>query len=75
MFAIENGLQLIAYTFGKSFLLRHFTITIAHKNLILEIGYTYYANSVFLPESTFYNFFSSGKQPQNLLYLFFFRAS
>ena len=40
--------------------------TIAHNNLILEIGYTYNANSVFLPRSTFYKFFSEG---------IFFRAS
>ena len=53
IFAIENALQsknqFLRNPFGKSYLLRHLTTTIAHKNLLLEIGYTYYANSVFLP--------------------------
>ena len=61
IFAVENGLQsknqFLPNTLRKSYLLHHLTVTIAHKNLILEIGYTYYANSVFLPKSTFYNFF------------------
>ena len=61
IFAIENALQLkihfLSNVFEKSYLLRHLTIAIAHKNLILEIGYTYYANSLFLPRSIFYNFF------------------
>ena len=75
IFAVENSLQsknqFLGNAFGKSNLLRHFTITIAHKNLIFEIGCTYYANSVFLPRSTFYKFFSKSKQPQHLLRLFF----
>ena len=33
-------------------------ITIAHKNLILEIGYTYYANSAFFQNVHFTNLFS-----------------
>ena len=61
IFAIENALQskihFLRNVFEKSYLLRHLTIAIAHKNLILEIGYTYYANSLFLPRSTFYNCF------------------
>ena len=39
------------------------------QNLILEIGGKHHANSVFLPRSIFYKFFSSNKQPQNLLCL------
>ena len=61
IFATENALQsktqFLRDAFRKSYLLRNLTITIAHKNLLLEIGYTYYTNSVFLPRSTFYNFF------------------
>ena len=45
IFAIENALQpknqFLRDAFGKSYLLRHFTITIVLKNLILEIGYRY----------------------------------
>ena len=75
MFTIENALQLknqfLRNPFGKSCLLHHLTITIAHKNLILEIEYTSYANSVSLPSSkTLYKFFSKGKQLQNLFCLF-----
>ena len=62
IFAIKNALQsknqFLRDAFGKSYLLRHLIITIAHKYLILEIGYAYYAHSVFLPKSTFYKFFS-----------------
>ena len=76
IFAIENALQsknqFLRNAFGKSYLLRHLTKTIARKNVILEIGSTYYPNSMFLPRSTFYNFFSKSKQPQNLWCLFFF---
>ena len=61
IFAIENAWQskdrFLRYAYRKSYLLRHLTTTIAHKNLILEIGYTYYAISRFLPKSTVYNFF------------------
>ena len=76
IFAIENALQ-SKYQFlrnvcGKSCYLRHLTITIVHENLILETVHTYYVNSVFLPRSIFYNFFSKNKQPQNVLCLFFF---
>ena len=75
IFAIKNALQsknqFLRSAFEESYLLCHL---IVHKNLILEIGYMYYANSVFLPKSTFYKFCSLGKQPQNLLCLFF-RAS
>ena len=43
-FVIENALQsknqFLRNAFGKSCLFRHLTITIAQKNLILEIGYT-----------------------------------
>ena len=50
IFPMENALQsknrLSRAAFGKSYLLRHLTITIAHKNSILKIRYTYYANSV-----------------------------
>ena len=28
------------------------------QNVILEVGYIFYAHSVFLPKSTFYKFFS-----------------
>ena len=56
---------------GISYLLRHLTITISHKNLILDLGYTYYENSVFLPKSTYYKCSSKGLQPQNLMCLFF----
>ena len=53
--AIENSLQsknqFFRNAFEMSYLLRHFTITIEHKNLIPEIGYTC-ANSVFLPSSS-----------------------
>ena len=58
------------------------TTAIAHKNSILKIRYTYYANSVevglhFTNFALKYilRFFSKGKQPQNLRCLFFFRAS
>ena len=61
IFAIENALQSKHHfthnAFEQSYLLRHLTITITHKNLILEIGYMYNANSAFLPRSTFYIFF------------------
>ena len=71
IFAIENALQtkneFLCIAFEKSYFLRHLTITIALISLILEIGYTWYENSVFFPKSTFYKFFSKGKQPQNLL--------
>ena len=74
IFMIENSLQpksqFLHNAFGKSYLLCHFTMKIAHKNLILEIGYTYYANSAFWPKSTFYKIFSKGKQPQNLRLFF-----
>ena len=52
IFPIENALQsktrFSRDAFGKSYLLRHLTIAIVHKNLILKIRYTlaYYANSV-----------------------------
>ena len=50
IFAVENALQsnnqFLHNTFGKSYLLRHVTITIAHKDIILKKGYTYSANSV-----------------------------
>ena len=76
IFAIKDALQskneVLCNAFEKSYLLRHFAKTIAHKNLILEIGYTYYGNSVLLPRSTFNKLFSKGKQLQNLLCLFFF---
>ena len=61
IFAIESALQtknqFLRNAFGKSYLLRHHSITIVLKNLVLEIGYTYYANSVFSLRSAFYNFF------------------
>ena len=45
MFAIENAFQsknqFLRDAVGKSYLLRHLTITITHQNLILEIGHTY----------------------------------
>ena len=41
IFAIKNALQskdqFLRNAFGESYLLRHLTITIAHKNLILEL--------------------------------------
>ena len=44
IFANENALQskkqLWRDAFGKSYLLRNLTITVAHNNVILEIGYT-----------------------------------
>ena len=61
IFAIESALQpnnqFLRNAPEKSYLLRHLTITIAYKNLILEIGYTHYANSVFLQRSIFCRFF------------------
>ena len=76
IFAIENALQsknqFLRDALGKSYSLSNLTTTIAYKNLILEIGYTYYTNLVFLPRSTSYKFFPK-IQPQNLLCLFFFR--
>ena len=50
IFPIENALQsknrFSRDAFGKTYLLRHLTITIAHKNSILKIRYTYYVNLV-----------------------------
>ena len=59
--------------FGKSYLLRHLTITTALKNLILERGYTYYTNSEFLPRSTFYNFFPKVNSLETYCAYFVFR--
>ena len=51
IFVIESALpsknQFLRNAFGKSYLLHHNFVTIVHKNLVLEIGYMYYANSVF----------------------------
>ena len=64
IFTIENALQsknqFLRNPFGKSYFLRHLTITIAHKNLILEIRYTVRIMQIqcFCQEgSTFYIFF------------------
>ena len=58
IFSIANALQsknrFLHDPFEKSYLLRHLTITIAHKNSILKKKYTYYANLV---EVHFTNFF------------------
>ena len=70
-FSIKNSLQsknqFLRNAFGKSYLLHQLIRTIAHKKLILEIGCTYHANSVFLPRRILNKLFSDGKQPQNLL--------
>ena len=66
-FAIKNALQsknqFLRNAFGKSYLFCHLTITIARKNLIPEIGYMFYADSVFSPRTALYKFFSKDKQP------------
>ena len=75
IFAIENALQsknqFLRNAFRKSCLCRHLTITIAHKNLILEIVHSYYANSMFFSKKYISQIFFKDKQPQNLLCLFF----
>ena len=76
IFAIENALQskinFWRDAFGKSYLLRHLIITIARKNLVLEIGCTYYENFSVFAEKYILQLFSKGKQHQNLMRLFFF---
>ena len=76
MFAVENGLQsknqFLHNALEKSYLLRQLTVTIAYKNLILEKENTYNANSVFLPKSTFYNFFPKVNSLKTYFAYFFF---
>ena len=79
-FAIENALQsknqFLSNAFGKSYLLRHLTMTNAHKNFIIEIGYTYYASSVFLLKNIFPNFFPKvNSLKTHCEQFFFFRES
>ena len=71
IFAIVNALQSKNHALRNAFE-KSPTITIAHKNLILEIGYTYYGNSLFLPRIQFTHFFPKiNSLKTNCAYFFF----
>ena len=73
--AVENALQskteFLRDAFGKRYLLRHLTKTIARKSLILEIGYTITQIQCFWQEVHVINFFPKVYSLKNFIEHFF----